>query len=179
MHFSILGAPSSALEHYRAMNIKQVQNDTLSHLILSRASTFSLAATGDLTLASECLESTQIYLSNSQEVYQKFSAHEIELFILLSIRLVISSCARLLQRNILKYVYLTYPSSKFNWVHQIPEFIEFEERLDSSLQRDTVKMEHLRMRLTHEPISSDIIDMELIELKFIFDRSELHYFVCC
>ena len=28
------------------------------------------------------------------------------------------------------------------------------------------------MRLTHEPISSDIIDMELIELKFIFDRSE-------
>jgi N-terminal acetyltransferase B complex non-catalytic subunit len=31
-------------------------------------------------------------------------------------------------------------------------------------------MEHLRMRITHEPISSDIIDMELIELKFIFDR---------
>lgn len=31
-------------------------------------------------------------------------------------------------------------------------------------------MEHLRMRLTHEPITSDIIDMELIELKFIFDR---------
>ena len=28
------------------------------------------------------------------------------------------------------------------------------------------------MRLTHE-ISPDIIDMELIELKFVFDRSEL------
>lgn len=26
------------------------------------------------------------------------------------------------------------------------------------------------MRLSHEAISSDIIDMELIELKFIFDR---------
>jgi N-terminal acetyltransferase B complex non-catalytic subunit len=50
------------------MQIKQVQHDTLSHLILSRSSTFSLAATGDLTLATECLESTQIYLSNSQEV---------------------------------------------------------------------------------------------------------------
>ena len=74
MYFSILGAPSLALEHYRAMNIKQVQHDTLSHLILSRASTFSLAATGDLTLASECLESTQVYLSNSQEVRQNFSA---------------------------------------------------------------------------------------------------------
>ena len=62
------GAPSLALEHYRAMNVKQVQLDTLSHFILSRASTFSLAATGDLTLATECLETTQIYLSNSQEV---------------------------------------------------------------------------------------------------------------
>ncbi|EEB93072.1 hypothetical protein MPER_08323, partial [Moniliophthora perniciosa FA553] len=31
-------------------------------------------------------------------------------------------------------------------------------------------MEHLRMGLTHEPISSDVVDMELIELKFIFDR---------
>ena len=72
--FSILGAPSSALEHYRAMHIKQVQHDTLSHLILSRASTFSLASTGDLTLASECLESTQIYLSNSQEVCRNHSA---------------------------------------------------------------------------------------------------------
>lgn len=34
-----------------------------------------------------------------------------------------------------------------------------------------IKMEHLRMRLAHEPVTSDIIDMELIELKFIFDRS--------
>jgi N-terminal acetyltransferase B complex non-catalytic subunit len=38
-------------------------------------------------------------------------------------------------------------------------------------------MEHLRMRLTHEPISSDIIDMELIELKFVFDRSKVYFFV--
>ena len=73
IYFSYIGAPSLALEHYRAMNIKQVQHDTLSHLILSRASTFSLAATGDLTLASECLESTQVYLSNSQEVCQNLS----------------------------------------------------------------------------------------------------------
>lgn len=50
------------------MNVKQVQNDTLSHLILTRALTFSLAATGDLTYPSECLESSQIYLASSQEV---------------------------------------------------------------------------------------------------------------
>lgn len=62
------GAPALALEHYRALRVKQVQNDTLSHFVLSRSSTFSLAATGDLTFATECLESTQIYLSNAQEV---------------------------------------------------------------------------------------------------------------
>ena len=53
---------------------------------------------------------------------------------------------------------------------KISEFIEFEDRLDNSLQRDFMKIEHVRMRLTHEPIVSDLVDMELIELKFIFDR---------
>jgi N-terminal acetyltransferase B complex non-catalytic subunit len=50
------------------MNVKQVQNDTLSHFILSRATTFSLAASGDLSFATEALESSHIYISNSQEV---------------------------------------------------------------------------------------------------------------
>jgi N-terminal acetyltransferase B complex non-catalytic subunit len=64
----LLGASSLALGQYQAMDIKQVQNDTLSHFILSRASTFSLAATGDITYSSECIESSQIYNTNSQEV---------------------------------------------------------------------------------------------------------------
>ncbi|KAJ3517170.1 hypothetical protein NLJ89_g669 [Agrocybe chaxingu] len=136
--YRLLGAPSLALDHYRAMQIKQVQHDTLSHLILSRSSTFSLASTGDLTLATECLESTQIYLSNSQETGD--------------------------------YIVRAFTSEKYS---QIPEFLVFEDWLDNSLQRDIVKMEHLRMRLTHEQIVSDVIDMELIELKFIFDRT--HY----
>lgn len=134
--YRLLGAPSMALEHYRALRIKQIQHDTLSHLVLTRASTFSLSSTGDLTLASECLEATQIYLSNSQETGD--------------------------------YIVRAFTTEKYS---QIPEFIYFEERLENSLQRDMVKIEHLRMRLTHELISSDIIDMELIELKFIFDRT--------
>ncbi|KAG6899742.1 hypothetical protein C0993_007271 [Termitomyces sp. T159_Od127] len=136
--YRLLGAPSLAVDHYRAMGVKQVQNDTLSHFLLSRASTFSLASTGDLTLATECLESTQIYLSNSQETAD--------------------------------FVVRAFQGERYS---QIPEFIIFEERLDNSLQRDIVKMEYLRMRLTHEQITSDVIDMELIELKFIFDRT--HY----
>jgi N-terminal acetyltransferase B complex non-catalytic subunit len=53
---------------------------------------------------------------------------------------------------------------------QIPELVVFEERLDNSLQRDLVKIEHVRLRVSHEQITTELIDMELIELKFIFDR---------
>ncbi|KAJ7235444.1 actin cytoskeleton organization protein [Mycena haematopus] len=136
--YRLLGAPSLALEHYRIMQIKQVEYDTLSHFVLSRSSTFSLAASGDLTLATECIESSQIYISNTQDTGE--------------------------------YIARAFTGEKYS---QIPEFIIFEDRLDNSLQRDLIKIEHLRMRLSHEAISSDIIDMELIELKFIFDR--LHH----
>ncbi|KAE9409642.1 actin cytoskeleton organization protein [Gymnopus androsaceus JB14] len=78
--YRLLGAPSAALEHYRLLNVKQVQNDTLSHFILSRCSTFSLASSGDLTYSTECLEASQIYISNSQEtndfVIRAFSAEK-------------------------------------------------------------------------------------------------------
>ncbi|KAI0748133.1 N-acetyltransferase B complex non catalytic subunit-domain-containing protein [Daedaleopsis nitida] len=136
--YRLLGAPSLALEHYRSINVKQVQNDTLSHFILSRASTFSLAATGDITYTTECLESSRIYLSNSEET------------------------AELIVRCFMNEKYT-----------QVPDFILFEDCLDNSLQRDLIKMEHVRMRIAHEPINSDLVDMELIELKFIFDR--LHH----
>ncbi len=55
-------------------------------------------------------------------------------------------------------------------MYQIHELVVFEERLDNSLQRDLVKVEHVRLRISHEQISSELVDMELIELKFIFDR---------
>ncbi|KAN0077095.1 N-acetyltransferase B complex (NatB) non catalytic subunit domain containing protein [Tylopilus felleus] len=134
--YRILGAPSLALEHYRQMNVKQVQNDTLSHLILTRSFTFSLATTGDLTYPSECLESSQIYLASSQETSD--------------------------------FIVRSFTAEKYT---QIPDFIDFENRLENSLQRDVVKLEHVRMRLTHEPLHTDLLDMELIELKFMFDRA--------
>jgi N-terminal acetyltransferase B complex non-catalytic subunit len=40
----------------------------MAHYVLSRSSLFSLAASGDITYVSECLEASHIYMSNSQEV---------------------------------------------------------------------------------------------------------------
>ena len=44
--------------------------------------------------------------------------------------------------------------------------------MENSLQRDLAKMEHVRMRVFHEPVNTDLTDMELIELKFIFARRQ-------
>ena len=77
-----------------------------------------------------------------------------------------------LLKNILRYLLEEVFLFLAVIVCQIPEFITFEDRLDNSLQRDIVKLEHLRMRVTHETITSDLIDMELIELKFIVDRGK-------
>ncbi|KIP09553.1 hypothetical protein PHLGIDRAFT_102803 [Phlebiopsis gigantea 11061_1 CR5-6] len=133
--YHLLGAPSLALEHYRQLSVKQVQTDTLSYLILSRASTFALSSLGDLTYSTECMEASQIYLSNSTDTAE--------------------------------FVVRAFFAEKYS---QIPDFVYLEDRLDNSLQRDLMKMEHVRMRLAHEAINSDLVDMELIELKFIFDR---------
>ncbi|KAH9951453.1 actin cytoskeleton organization protein [Amylocystis lapponica] len=133
--YRLLCAPSLALEQYRAINVKQIQNDTLSHFLLSRASLFSLSSTGDLTYSSECLESSQIYLTNSQDTAE--------------------------------FIVRAFSTEKYT---QIPDFILFEDRLDNSLQRDLTKVEHVRMRIVHEQLNSELVDMELIELKFIFDR---------
>ncbi|KAF8921223.1 N-acetyltransferase B complex non catalytic subunit-domain-containing protein [Mucidula mucida] len=133
--YRLLGAPAPAIEHYRAMQIKQIQNDTLSHFLLSRSSPFSLAATGDLTFMTEHIESSQIYLSNTQDTPE--------------------------------YVVRAFNGEKYS---QIPEFVIFENRVECSLQRNIAKLEHTRMRLGFDLVSPEIVDMELIDLKFIFDR---------
>ncbi|KAH8104335.1 hypothetical protein DFH11DRAFT_1883463 [Phellopilus nigrolimitatus] len=71
---SDLTAPSLALQHYRAMRVKQVQNDTLSHFVLSCTATFSLAADCDLILTQERVESSQIYATNSPGVRPRLSS---------------------------------------------------------------------------------------------------------
>jgi hypothetical protein len=75
-----------------------------------------------------------------------------------------------MERNIPRYDSFLYHISSDLIFHQIPDFIDFEDRLDNSLARDAMKVEHVRMRITHEQITTDLIDLELVELKFIFNR---------
>lgn len=62
------GANGLAVAHYRLLDVKQVQCDTLSHLIVARASTFSLASIGDLCMMQECIGASEIYTQNQADV---------------------------------------------------------------------------------------------------------------
>ena len=66
--YRLLGAPALALQNFTMANLKGIQHDTLSHHVLSRASTFSLGSAGDLSLINECVESSQIYAIHGVDV---------------------------------------------------------------------------------------------------------------
>ena len=75
--YQLLGAPSLALEHYRKMNIKMIQHDALAHFVISRCSTFSQGALGDLTYIQLCMDCSEVYTNNTSEVSQLASVGSI------------------------------------------------------------------------------------------------------
>ncbi|CAE6517233.1 unnamed protein product [Rhizoctonia solani] len=132
--YRLIGAPTLAHEHYKGLRIKQTQHDTLSYLVLARASTFSSA--GESELVGECIESSQIYTANVQETPE--------------------------------LVARAFVGEKFA---QIPNFVEFEEKLECSLQRDLTKMEHTRMRLGFEAQAVESLVLELQDLQLTIVRA--------
>ncbi|GAB1517939.1 hypothetical protein RhiTH_000995 [Rhizoctonia solani] len=132
--YRLIGAPTLAHEHYKGLRIKQTQHDTLSHLVLARASTFCMA--GDSELVGECIESSQIYTANVQETPE--------------------------------LVARAFVGEKFA---QVPNFVEFEEKLECSLQRDLTKMEHTRMRLGFEAQAVESLVLELQDLQLTIVRA--------
>lgn len=51
---------------------------------------------------------------------------------------------------------------------QIQNFIEFEDRLDRSLQRDLTKIDHVRMRFVVEPPTQDALALEIGDLDYMY-----------
>ncbi|KZT51165.1 hypothetical protein CALCODRAFT_503854 [Calocera cornea HHB12733] len=117
--YRLLGASSLCLDHYRATNVRTVQHDTLSWLVLNRATTFSTCASGDISYLTECLEASAIYADNWTETGEMITK--------------------------------AFQYEKYS---QIPDFLNFEELIENSLQRDLIRIEHLRMTLTHELLNN-------------------------
>jgi hypothetical protein len=60
----------------------------------------------------------------------------------------------------------------FQWekYSQIPEMCILDDRLDNSFQRDLTKMEHLRMKVLYDGLSVESVEIELVELRYMFNR---------
>lgn len=63
----LLGASSLALAHYRLLGVKAIQFDTLSHLVLSRGSTFCVAAGTDAGVLEEATAALKWYTIGEHE----------------------------------------------------------------------------------------------------------------
>ncbi|KAK4053051.1 mitochondrial distribution and morphology [Microbotryomycetes sp. JL201] len=65
----LLGAPSLAITHFRALNLKSIQLDTLSHLVLTRAATFGVVdhAKGDSGLLAIAASAARFHEIGSNE----------------------------------------------------------------------------------------------------------------
>jgi hypothetical protein len=73
---------------------------------------------------------------------------------------------RNIRRSVTRSLYGFNPNSLIS-SRQVAEFIEFEDRLDNSLQRDLIKLDHVRMRFVLEPPTAETAPLELQELDFV------------
>jgi N-terminal acetyltransferase B complex non-catalytic subunit len=152
--YRLLGASSLALQNYTMANVKSVQCDTLSHHVLSRASTFSLGCAGDLSLINECVESSQVYSVNGVDVSQ------LDIHCPFHLLTPYQTSDQLVKA----FQYERYT--------QVADFVMLEEKVDNSLQRDITKLEHFRMKNMHEGLTPETVEVELVELRFVWGRSE-------
>lgn len=61
------GAHSLAKKHYAALNLRTLQNETLSHFIMDRATTWCVANDGDLGMIQEALDVSGVWQDNVVE----------------------------------------------------------------------------------------------------------------
>lgn len=127
----LLGASSLSLTHYRLLGIKSIQYDTLSHLVLGRASTFSVAAGNDPGVLEEAFKAAKWYVTGEHEATEMcvraFSFHN-----LTKVRRSSDSAVG---------VVLTLSAS------QVEDFTTFQGRLSLSFSKFLLRIETLRMRV--------------------------------
>ncbi|BGP30008.1 mitochondrial distribution and morphology [Rhodotorula toruloides] len=66
----LLGASSAALAHYHFFGVKNIQYDTLSHLVMSRGATFAIESGKDVGVFEEALATSTWYASGQREAHE-------------------------------------------------------------------------------------------------------------
>ncbi|GAA6024099.1 hypothetical protein JCM11491_005993 [Sporobolomyces phaffii] len=68
--YRLLGASSASLSHYRIFGVKNIQYDTLSHLILNRGATFAIESGKELGVHEEAVQTERWYKMGQNEAAQ-------------------------------------------------------------------------------------------------------------
>ncbi|GAA5951742.1 hypothetical protein JCM3765_003103 [Sporobolomyces pararoseus] len=68
--YRLLGASSLSLSHYRIFAVKNIQYDTLSHLILNRGATFAIESGKELGVHEEAIQTERWYKMGQNEAAQ-------------------------------------------------------------------------------------------------------------
>ncbi|GAA5848362.1 hypothetical protein JCM8547_004490 [Rhodosporidiobolus lusitaniae] len=110
----LLGAPSLSLAHYRTFGVKNIQYDTLSHLVVGRGATFAIE--GNVGKEGEVFEAT----AETERWYRGG------------------------QKEAQEMVVKAFNMDRHS---KVEDFSEFRHRLDTSLEKNLVTVEALRMRV--------------------------------
>ncbi|GAA5885346.1 hypothetical protein JCM16303_006012 [Sporobolomyces ruberrimus] len=68
--YRLLGASSLSLSHYRIFGVKNIQYDTLSHLVLNRGATFAIESGKELGVHEEAVQTERWYRMGQNEAAQ-------------------------------------------------------------------------------------------------------------
>ncbi|GAA5933016.1 MDM20/NAA25 family protein [Sporobolomyces koalae] len=68
--YRLLGASSLSLQHYRLFGVKNIQYDTLSHLVLHRGSTYAIESGKELGVHEEAIQTERWYKMGQNEAAQ-------------------------------------------------------------------------------------------------------------
>jgi N-terminal acetyltransferase B complex non-catalytic subunit len=60
---------------------------------------------------------------------------------------------------------------------QVAEFVLLDEKIENSFQRDLTKLEHFRMKNLHEGLTPESVEVELVELRFVWGRGTIVSFI--
>ncbi|GAA5968118.1 hypothetical protein JCM11641_003737 [Rhodosporidiobolus odoratus] len=129
--YRLLGAPSLSLGHFRTFGVKNIQHDTLSHLISSRGATFAIEHGGkEGGVFEQAAETERWHRSGVKESQDMV--------------------AKALNYNTYSKACLVLPPrclQVLTPLKQVEDFTEFRHRLEKSLQKSLVTVEMLRMRV--------------------------------
>lgn len=155
----LLGAPSLAVAHYRTLGVKQIQYDTLSHLVTTRASTFA-GVVSDGGVWEEVAGTEGWYPGGEREANE------------MRVRVYQGGNWEKVSRGELSWYHVDWWLNREERDVQVEDFSQFRGRLAGSLSKQLVKIEALRMRAVKGLLDQSAADQAEDEIEAVLSKPD-------